>query len=217
MMAKFQTSVLEVHFYTESLFYIRFERKGFKFKSGQYLVLSFPESAESREYSIASAENSPYLEVLVKEVEGGNFSSKLKSINKGDFIEVEGPFGFFVLREDEILKKEFVFIATGTGISPFQSFVKSISTLNYQLLHGVRNKKDAGNSTYFPPQKYTLCTSRETSGQFKGRVTDFLFQQPIAMDKIYYLCGNAKMINDVSDLLEDAGVPVKNIRSEVFF
>ena len=51
---KFNSKVTDIHFFTESVFYIRFERKGLQFKAGQYLVLSIPGIPESREYSIAS-------------------------------------------------------------------------------------------------------------------------------------------------------------------
>ena len=214
---KLKAKVLKLRFYTGSTFSIRFERKDFQFKAGQYLVLSVPGISESREYSVASGENDPWLEVLVREIPEGNLTPTLKKLKPGDFVEVEGPFGFFVLNENELEEKEYVFLATGTGISPFQSFVKSVPEINYHLVHGIRNFEEDYGRDIFPVLHRTICTSRDERGNFAGRVTKFLKEATIDTDKIYYLCGNSQMIDETAGILEDAGVPVRNIRSEVFF
>lgn len=214
---KFLSKVLKVGFLTDTVFYIRFAKGDFSFKAGQYVLLSLPGSFECREYSLSSGVNDPWLEVLVKAVPEGSFSLKLKNLKEGDLMNVEGPFGFFILNEKELDNKEFVFVATGTGISPFISFVRSNPSIHYHLIHGIRNFKENFGKSYFPVLKRTICTSRDRMGNFAGRVTDFLQSEDIDCNKIYYLCGNSNMIGEVSDILEKTGVLVKNIRSEVFF
>ncbi|NQU87864.1 MAG: hypothetical protein HQ541_19115, partial [Mariniphaga sp.] len=59
--------------------------------------------------------------------------------------------------------------------------------------------------------------SRDNKGNFVGRVNQFLNHEGIDSGKVYYLCGNSQMINDATDILEEANVPIKNIRSGVFF
>lgn len=215
---KSESTVLDIRFITDSVFYLRFERKDFEFKAGQYIVVSLPGNPDSREYSIASGENDPWIEILVKKIEEeGSFTTKLSEMKSGERLEIDGPFGFFVLKEEEIESKEFVFIATGTGISPFESFVRTHPAIDYHLYHGVRVYEENFGKEYFPLIRRTICTSRDEKGNFIGRVTDCLRDEAIDPAKIYYLCGNSKMIEEVAEILEHEGVPPRNIRSEVFF
>ena len=50
-----------------------------------------------REYSIASSENENKLKLLVKEVEDGYLTPKLKKIKTNDIVNIRGPHGDFVL------------------------------------------------------------------------------------------------------------------------
>jgi ferredoxin/flavodoxin---NADP+ reductase len=77
---------------------------------------------------------------LVREIEGGKVSGRLKKLKPGTEIEVEGPFGFFKFDPEKFASQKFLFVATGTGISPFHSFVRTFPELDYQLVHGVRLK-----------------------------------------------------------------------------
>jgi NAD(P)H-flavin reductase len=77
-----------------------------------------------REYSVYSSPGDEYLEILVKEVDGGYVSTRLGALKPGDGVAVDGPFGFFTIDEDW-RDHRYVFVATGTGISPFHDFVRS--------------------------------------------------------------------------------------------
>ena len=89
------------------------------FKAGQYITLGLPDDYESREYSIYSAENSPFLEVLIKEIDEGKVSKQLKRVKEGETVRLDGPFGFFTLERKFIENSKILLIASGTGISPF--------------------------------------------------------------------------------------------------
>jgi len=202
---------------TDSSFLLRFERNNFEFKPGQYIVMHIPGNSQCREYSIYSGADKPYIEILVKEVENGLFSTSLKKLKSGNIIEFEGPFGFFVLPEDSMFSKKFLFIATGTGISPFNSFLSSYKLSNITVLHGISYLNEAIGSNFFKDLDYITCTSKSNTGQFQGRVTSWLRHNSISQKTICYLCGNANMINEASDILEAYNIPPENIRSEVFF
>lgn len=191
------------------------ERNDLSFQTGQFIILKF--GADQREYSVYSSETDDFLEVLVREVEGGKISGKLRKMNPGDEIMVEGPFGFFKFNPERFPSKKFLFIATGTGISPFHSFVKTYPDLNYQLIHGVRFKNEAYEHADFGVERVTLCTSGEPGGDFYGRVTDYLFSVKPDADTNCFLCGNSEMIYEVFDMLTGKGIPVSNIYSEVYF
>ena len=209
--------VIEVRHLVDSTFVVRFERNNLKFQTGQFVTIRFPNSVEQREYSVYSGENDNFIEVLVREVEGGKISGKLKKLKAGNVLEIDGPFGFFKFSPDYFVSKKFLFIATGTGISPFHSFVKTYPELVYHLIHGVRFGNEAYEHMDFKQQNITLCTTGDDHGDFYGRVTDYLFTQKPDVDTNCFLCGNSEMIQEVFDILVGKGIPVSNIYSEVYF
>jgi len=212
---KIRSKLISKRYINDDTVVLRFERGEFEFKAGQYLVISLPDQKEAREYSIYSGENEPFLEILIKTLPEGSFSVKLGDLEPGAPILIDGPYGFFVLKDNEITTHKHVFIATGTGISPFKSYLKSHPELNYHLLHGIRWASDKIDSDFFISATY--CITREDSGDYQGRVTDYLADNLNDLNAIYHLCGNSAMINEVSDLLEKAGVKPTNIRTEAFF
>lgn len=210
--------ILDIRNLTESTYVLRLEKNDFEFKAGQYLVLNVPGEYKSREYSIYSPEDAPYLDLLIKEVYEGEISKELKYIKIGTKVKVTGPFGFFILRDNEpIMQYHFTFIATGTGIAPFHSIILSNPDLDYEIIHGVRHGYEAYNSSDYPEHRYKLCTSREHGEYYFGRVTRYLIEKGINNDSIYYICGNSAMVNEVTEFLGKNGILTENIRTEVFF
>ena len=131
--------VLGIETLTPETFLIHLDRQDFDFKPGQYAVLRNPETGEGREYSIYSSIHDDRLSFLVREIADGEFSRYLKHLKVGSSIAIEGPRGFFILDEKSENGHPILFIATGTGISPFHCFVRSFDRLNYKVLHGVHS------------------------------------------------------------------------------
>ncbi len=202
---------------TPETFVLHFERNGLMFTPGQYVVLRDPDTGEGREYSIYSSLQDKDLSFLIREVNGGSFSRFLMHLQPESLMYIEGPSGFFVLDENIKNGHPVLFVATGTGISPFHSFVRSYQGLNYMLLHGVHFADEAYGKKSFNPTRYCLCTSREERGDYFGRVTYYLKEYPVDPHTICYLCGNSAMIDEVTGILEDYRIPPENIRTEVFF
>lgn len=210
--------VKEIRHLTDSAFILQLEKNGLEFKAGQYINMGIKGEDNTRAYSIYSAPEEPFLEVLVKEIEDGNVSRKLKTVAPGDVVMVDGPFGSFFLDEEKVKEgAPFLFIATGTGIAPFHSFVKAFPGLNYQLLHGVRFSGEAYGKEEYEPSRFILCTSRSKSGHFRGRVTGYLSKNYISPATQCYLCGNHKMIYEAYEILQQKNIPIENIHAEVFF
>lgn len=210
--------ILDIINLTESTYILRLEKSDLEFKAGQYLVLNIPGENVAREYSIYSPENAPYLDLLIKEVTDGKISKELKYLKIGTKLEISGPFGFFVLRDNRLSEKNhFTFIATGTGISPFHSMVLSNPELDFEVIHGVKYLNEAYDAADYPAGSYTVCTSRETGGDFHGRLTNYLISKGVRKDSVYYICGNSAMVNEVAGFLEKMDISPENIRTEVFF
>lgn len=209
--------VQEVRSLTNSTYVVRMNRYGMAFLAGQNLNLGLAGDTEKRDYSIYSGEKDDYLEVLIKEVEDGLVSKQLKNMKQGDQLEVDGPFGFFTLKENDIQSKKFLFIASGTGIAPFHSMMRTYPELNFKLIHGVRHSNEAYEKTDYPSGRYISCVTKDKEGDFNGRVTDYLQKNPVDKNTLCYLCGNVNMIYDVFDILKEQGVPSENLHAEVYF
>jgi ferredoxin-NADP reductase len=188
-----------------------------QFKPGQHLVLGIPGSTQLREYSIYSGTDDPSLEVLIKEVDEGLVSRQLKHIKPGEALEVRGPYGFFLTKASETISQKLLFISSGTGIAPFHSFIRSFPDTDYRLIHGVRDLKETYDSAEYAEGRYISCTSRDESGDFHGRLTDYLLDCELDPESRVYLCGNSHMIFDAMDILRSRGIGQKQIFTEVYF
>jgi len=218
MKDKIQSKVLEISNLTENTYILRLERNGFEFKAGQYLVLNVPGEQKAREYSIYSAETDDFIDLLIKEVDKGEVSKELKYLKVGTAVQITGPYGFFILNDEVIAtKQKVIFVATGTGVSPFHSIICSNPQLDYQLIMGVRHLNEAYQQDNYRQKRFHLCVSSETGSFFNGRVTDYLSKHPVNHSALYYLCGNSAMVDQVTDFLEQKGLDKANIKTEIFF
>ncbi len=210
------TTVQEIRKLTESAYILRMNKNGLDFIPGQYINLGIKGVKESRAYSIYSSPRDNYLDVLVKEVDDGIVSPLLKKVEPGTMLHLDGPYGYFVINKNNMSKK-FFFIATGTGISPFHSFISTYPTLDYKLLHGIRYGSEAYEKSFYDPDRYISCTTRSKSGHFHGRVTDYLVKHYLEPGTLCFLCGNHKMIYEAYNILKAKGIKEDHIFAEVYF
>jgi ferredoxin--NADP+ reductase/benzoate/toluate 1,2-dioxygenase reductase subunit len=207
--------VFQVRRLTDAVAVVRFERLGLKFDPGQYIRVSVAGSGEFRDYSVYSSAQDDCLEVLVRRVEDGLVSPQLYDLLPGDSVVIDGPYGHFTL-SDEVRNGPLLFIATGTGIAPYHGLVTSFPELDYRLLHGTAFCAEAYETVVFG-RRYTHCVSRETGGDFHGRVTGCLRSLHIAPGTHVFLCGNYGMISEAFDLLQARGLSDTQIHTEVYF
>jgi ferredoxin--NADP+ reductase len=126
----------------------------FDFKPGQYATLGLDVGSDfvARAYSIAS---SPYtrdhLELYINEIKEGQLTPALFNLRHGDELHYMGPKGVFTLAKSEA--RNVLLIATGTGLAPYVSMLRTlwIDTERGQhhgraltLVHGVRYTGDLG-------------------------------------------------------------------------
>ncbi|MFI4994996.1 MAG: 1,2-phenylacetyl-CoA epoxidase subunit PaaE [Hyphomicrobiales bacterium] len=121
----------------------------YAFEPGQYLTLRTMIDGEDarRTYSICSGLDDGELRVAVKEVDGGLFSSFANaSIKKGDAIDVMTPIGRFTVPLDAQEERVYLAIASGSGITPVMSHIKSVLTRepksHFLLIYGNRSSRD---------------------------------------------------------------------------
>jgi len=208
--------VKEIHWYSSRIFEVRLERGSLPFRSGDCSLLIEKDGITARPYSISSAPEQNYLGFLVSLVPGGLLSTYLSSLKKGDELGLSPFFGWFYPGE----KNKEVFLATGTGISPFLSLARSPSRKPpLACFYGAPKLEDAAGwkeLQAFCPLHLALSRERNPS-HFSGRITDLLPQVPLAKDIDYYLCGHQPMIDEARTFLLNQGVLSKQIHFEVFF
>lgn len=201
----------------------------FEFTPGQFV--SFTCNIDGREvtraYSIASPPNGRRFELGLNLVPTGNFSSFLFHLQPGQSLPMKQPLGTFTLRNHD---RAAIFIANGTGITPFRSMLLSNqrsgapSTI---LLFGARHRDGliyadefealaARDSSFeFWP---TLTQPDDGWGRRAGRVQAHL-EEALGgrRDVDVYLCGLKAMVDDIrTQLKETYGFDRKQIIYEKY-
>lgn len=190
--------------------------RDFDFIPGQVLKIATDNNHPPRIYSICSGNKEKEIRILFNIKDDGFLTPKLAAMIPGEQIMVSKPCGSFVGRREKAW-----WIATGTGIAPFYSMIKSGLKQNKKLIHGVRYL----NQLYFEDEleeelneNYVRCCSRESScNTISGRVTHYLNEIKNLPDVKYYICGQALMVVEVRDLLIKRGIKFENIMAEIYF
>jgi ferredoxin-NADP reductase len=199
--ARFGATLIRRAWLSERTFELELDRPPeFHFIAGQGICLG--EGPGEREYSIVSGPAEPRLALCIRRVENGPLSSWLAEAAVGSRLSFSGPHGFFTWHDSP---RHAVFVATGTGIAPFVSMMKSGCT-GFTLLHGVRTSGELyyGESLRAAALRYVPCLSNESAaGAFSGRVTEWVrtWLSPGSYD--FYLCGRREMVRDITTLADE--------------
>ena len=215
----YSTEILDRSWLTDKVFEIKLSRPStFQFLAGQRIRLFH--GTIGRDYSLITAPNDPTLALCLKKIEGGECSPILASAAQGTTLSFTGPLGYFTYRPSE---RPAVFVATGTGIAPFLSMVRT-GIADFTLLHGVREAENLYYQDIFrrAARLYIPCLAPDAgedgSGDdiFRGRVNHYLAERLPPNEYDFYLCGLQEMIRDVT-LLVDERFPGSLIYTEVFY
>lgn len=138
--------VLSVKHWTPNLFSFKITRPdGFKFHSGQFVMLNLPEKngyqPKPRAYSITSPDYAEELEFLSIVAPEGQLTEHLQHIQPGDHVLLGGkPTGTLVHSALTPGRNLFLF-GTGTGLAPWLSIARDINTYGDEEL-GIERKFD---------------------------------------------------------------------------
>lgn len=211
----------------------------FRYRQGQYLTLEaeIEGAAVRRSYSICSGINDELMQIAIKRVDGGLFSNYANDcIKAGDVLKVMPPQGSFYTTLDAAAQKSYLFIASGSGITPVMSNVKSILEVEPQsrvtLLFG--NQRSASimfretlsfiKNRYLTRFHWVNILSREDqgcevlNGRLNNRKGAELNRQLINLGSYdeYFICGPESMISEVSRGLRGVGVTEEHVHYELF-
>lgn len=215
----------------------REDEKPLSFIAGQFMTLHIFDPNRSkilhRSYSIANPPQGNVLEIACAFVQGGVASNFLFSLKPGDVIEASGPYGLFVLKEEK--PKRYIFVATGTGITPYRSMLVELKNrletqadMQVVIVQGVRNREELLFGQEFvemtkthPNFHFYACYSRIDTLQHpyerKGHVQVTFEELNLNPSQdIIYLCGNPNMIDDAFAHLSQLGFDRHTIRREKY-
>jgi len=211
----------------------------FQYVQGQYLTLRTTIAGEEvrRSYSICSAVQDQQLRVAIKRVGGGVFSNwAADNLKPGTQIEVMEPQGNFHVPLVPDGARHVVAFASGSGITPVLSIVKSTllaePASSVTLVYG--NRSSGGvmfkeeledlKDTYLGRLNLVWIMSRESQDidLFNGRIDyDKCCQllthwiDPAGIDAAF-ICGPEDMMLATARALKDKGVDATRIKTELF-
>jgi propane monooxygenase reductase subunit len=235
----FQTSIESIESVTHDIRKLTLkldEPSRITFHAGQFVDIYAPGGQFYRSYSMGNTPNeSSKLEFMIKIFEGGKFSTLLdEEFKAGDQLEVRGPFGNCIRREDS--EGDIILIGGGSGMAPLWSILNDMVQKdvkrNVTFFYGARSKRDL-----FYLDKFTEIEKRLDGFRFipalsepseddnwsgeTGFITEvidrYLKSSTItSKDLEAFLCGPAPMIDAAIAVLRDNGVTTDRISFDKF-
>ncbi|WP_406300080.1 FAD-binding oxidoreductase [Embleya sp. NBC_00888] len=220
-----QVRVAEVRRETPSAVTLVLEDAGrhpqpFDFRPGQYftLVADIDGRPVRRAYSASSAPGASRLEVTVKHVEDGRFSTHVhRGLRVGDRLAVRGPSGSFHAQLQP--PDDTVLIAAGSGVTPMMSMIRTRLADRHgrdkiALLYSSRTTEETifGDeldrlAADLPDRlSVTHVLTRQAGRLDADGVRHWLTQRSPTPDTHYYVCGPDPLMDAVQDVLADLGV-----------
>jgi benzoate/toluate 1,2-dioxygenase reductase subunit len=204
---------------SNQVFEIELKRpEGFSFRAGQSIRVRCTET--ERDYFLVSSPDEAFLTLCILLSPQGKVSSCLAATEPGSVIEFTGPHGDFAFVPST---REKVFVATGIGIAPFVSMVRS-GVEGFTVLHGVSSPHELYYEDCFDRRgvRYVPCVPKGSfqecgrQGLFPGSVTDYLAGELPRGEYDFYLCGDEAMVLDVYSVVDDLFLGSR-VYSEIFF
>ncbi len=193
-----------------------------------------------RAYSVASSPYDEFIEFFSVVIPEGEFTSKVNHIQVGDSLLLNTtPFGYLTLARYQLpLPNDLWLLATGTGLAPFLSILKTIDVWQqYQriiLVYSARTSQelayqaeigsiksiygDNGAAFVFLPivtreADYAGEKARVPNLILSGKLTELVGQKLDKERSHVMLCGNPQMVEDTKEALKSIGLTM-NRRGE---
>ncbi|WP_343162792.1 CDP-6-deoxy-delta-3,4-glucoseen reductase [Oleiagrimonas sp. C23AA] len=198
---------------------------------GQYIEVLL-DDGHRRPFSIASAPHQGgVIDLHVRHVAGGGFTSWVfESLHVGDTLELEGPKGTFVPREDS--ERPIVLMAGGTGFAPVKTLVEHFMHLGAQrplhLYWGARSAEDLYLralperwAAECPTLDFHAVVSDAEAAQAVGARAGYVHEcvladHPDLSGFDIYMCGPPAMIDAGRRAFVAAGLPEERLYFDSF-
>jgi ferredoxin-NADP reductase len=194
-------------------------------KAGQFLhyVLNHPatdDRGSDRWFTIASAPYERHVMVTTRfaSKEGSTFKKNLKPLKRGDEIEISDLDGDFIVSN---AKKHYVFIAGGIGITPFRAILKDAAH-NGTLLHVTMLYANRDKNIVYKKELEALAARNPKLKIYylfsPQRINKTIIKElvPDLKQPLFYVSGPEPMVESVGKMLQEMGVPNKQIKQDWF-
>jgi ferredoxin-NADP reductase len=191
---------------------VAFDDEAFSFQAGQWVNFRFPDGV-SRAYTIASAAQRPQAVQLCVRVGTGRGGKALMKLDAGAPVTIDGPYGDFVIPEND--GRPVMFMAGDTGIAPVRSMVLSMLADRDPRKISVLYEPDQRNILYsadFDPLARDGAIVHE-SGKIETLIARNRERMPAST---LMAAGFDPFIDRVGDALREHGISPKNLISETF-
>ncbi len=200
---KISGQVIEKINRTQRVISIRIENSDVKFKAGQFFKLY--SNNEFRYLSVSCSPKRNYLE-FTKRITESEFSSWFKSLEIGHRIIAEGPYGKFVMEEEN----KILFIAGGMGITPILGLIDDAfltsSKKDFVLFYGNRSCDDIpfydelNHYSGSIKLKLFIFTEEKKEGFYYGLIDlKKIFELlPDATERTAFVCGPPGMVETIT-------------------
>jgi CDP-4-dehydro-6-deoxyglucose reductase, E3 len=200
----------------------------FNFTPGQFVSLKVAEG-QMRAYSIAGKVTSNQFGLLIDTTPGGLGSQFIEKLQLGDTVEFIGPVGNLKPHSEDG-STHLVFLGTGCGIAPLKAMIEQLllegTDKQLTLYFGLRFGSDIFWDQYFnnlsaqhPNFHFKLCLSKP-DGSWQGacgHITDLLKADLTNGNQTSaYMCGNARMVEEATEILTTVGCPKQRIYAEAY-
>lgn len=203
----------------------------FSFIPGQFASLGLPYPLEGkmqrRSMSFSSSPlQTDHVEFTVKK--SGLFTTELFELRVGNDLTVTGPFGDDLLFTESSPKQQ-VFIAGGTGVTPFMSALRYVAakklTHEITLLYGCPESKAIlfhDELTLMSTENknlhivFTIDKPEKNWHGEVGFITPAMIKKYIDLEQEYLwsICGPPPLVSSVLQGLTQLGIPKEHIRTE---
>lgn len=189
---------------------------------------------QKRAFSISSSPQDLYLELTVKKTQDPFVAAYLVDyLQVGERALFTGPYGHFCFSPINT-KTHLLFLAAGSGIAPIMSMLRYIETNQLPLeMHLIFSNKTEEEILWRSEiesiakrnnMKHTFTlTQDETNALWKGsrgRIDQTLIHNAVKAwprEQVdCYLCGPLTFIREMERLLQDEGIPLGNIKKEIY-
>lgn len=208
--------------------HLEVEADGFAYAPGQYMNVLMPDGAH-RSFSMASTPRGNLVDFHVRRIPGGRFTDgTLRSLARGDRLDVEIPLGEFRYHAEDY--RELLMVATGTGLAPIKAILESLlgddDCPPVALYWGMRTENDLyladeirGWAERLYEFRFVPVLSRASaswSGR-RGHVQDAVTQDftDLSAHSIY-MCGSPLMIADAKRRFLALGASMDHLYSDGF-
>ncbi len=191
---------------------VAFGDETFSFEPGQWVNFRFPDGI-SRVYTIASAPHRTQAVQLCVRVGSGRGGKALTQLDAGAPVTIEGPYGDFLLPEND--GRPLIFMAGDTGIAPVRSIVLSMLANHDPRSVCVLYEPDQRNILYaadFDPLARDGAIRHE-SGKIETLIARNRKLIPAATVMV---AGFDPFIDRVVDSLRENAIDTTNMISETF-